>query len=872
MSYIRIISILFCCLLYQGAIASHIAGGEIYYRFLSTSNGVSTYQVTLRLFRECTSNGPQLNGEVVNLGIYDNATSQLVRSVNLPLSGAVRTIRLNASRIPCISGDTLVCYQVAEFVNTIVVDNNSAGYTLAWGRCCRVDRLGNLEQGSGVGAMYTTQVPGSALVNDRWNTSPEFNVRDTSLVCAGKNFSLDFGATDADGDSLSYAFTDAYNGGSQSPNGPPPATFTTTPLMYAAGYSGVLPLGSLVVINQVTGVISGIAPGNIGRYVVNVTVTEWRNGVAINRHRKDFVLKVGDCSFIEAVLSPKINCNNLTVNFENESTSSNIQSYRWDFGVPNTQADTSTQPTPTFTYADTGTYNVTLRVEGSDGCAATANTTVKVYPGFNPGFTYNTLCYRNPIQFTDTSNVRYGTITARSWNFGDLSTLADTSNLANPTYTYNSVGTRTVVLQVVSSKGCFGTVTKTLNLEDAPFIGLSTDTLMCRLDSLQLATTLLGANYTVQWQPAQFIINPTSIRPIVFPPNDTRYTVQVTEGACTGQASILVRVINNVTLTVNSDTSICRGDSIMLLAAGNATSYRWEPANLFSNAAVATPKVVPTAPNNTYTVTAAVGRCIATAQIQVATFPYPLANAGKDSFLCSGTSMRLIGAVQANSFAWLPAVGLSNTNSLSPIVAPINTTQYILSATGNQGCPKTVFDTVTIQVIPPVSAFAGNDTAIVEGQPLQLFATGGETYLWSPATWLNNATISNPILRIPVGFDSVRLRVQVSQANGCFASDDIKVVVFNTAPDIFIPTGFTPNADGRNDVLKAIPVGIQQFTVFSVFNRYGQVVFTTQDASKGWDGNFNGIAQPSGTYVFMAQGVDFTGRIIQKKGTVVLIR
>jgi gliding motility-associated-like protein len=89
---------------------------------------------------------------------------------------------------------------------------------------------------------------------------------------------------------------------------------------------------------------------------------------------------------------------------------------------------------------------------------------------------------------------------------------------------------------------------------------------------------------------------------------------------------------------------------------------------------------------------------------------------------------------------------------------------------------------------------------------------------------------------------------------------------------IFVPTGFTPNDDGLNDILKAIPYGIKEFKYFSLYNRWGEQVFTTTDPDKGWDGKFGGIKQNSGVFVWMAAAIDFDDKLIKLKGTTVLIR
>lgn len=87
-----------------------------------------------------------------------------------------------------------------------------------------------------------------------------------------------------------------------------------------------------------------------------------------------------------------------------------------------------------------------------------------------------------------------------------------------------------------------------------------------------------------------------------------------------------------------------------------------------------------------------------------------------------------------------------------------------------------------------------------------------------------------------------------------------------------MPDAFTPNGVGPNDIYKPITVGITKLDYFNIYNRWGQMLFTTTQIGKGWDGKLNGKDQDIGTYVYMVQGVDYQGKVITKKGTVVLIR
>jgi gliding motility-associated-like protein len=215
---------------------------------------------------------------------------------------------------------------------------------------------------------------------------------------------------------------------------------------------------------------------------------------------------------------------------------------------------------------------------------------------------------------------------------------------------------------------------------------------------------------------------------------------------------------------------------------------------------------------------------------------------------------------------------LINASSLQPIAGPSKTTAYILTVSDTLGCPKPVSDTVLVELFPIIRANAGNDTSVVVDQPLQLNATGGSIYKWSPSTGLSDPNIANPIAILGSDIDSIKYKVVVSSIAGCSGTDEIIVRVFKSGPEIYVPTAFTPNSDQRNDILKPITVGISKLNYFSVFNRWGQCVYTTNEFNKGWDGNLNGNKEATGTYVFIAEGVDYLGKKIYRKGTTVLIR
>jgi gliding motility-associated-like protein len=179
-----------------------------------------------------------------------------------------------------------------------------------------------------------------------------------------------------------------------------------------------------------------------------------------------------------------------------------------------------------------------------------------------------------------------------------------------------------------------------------------------------------------------------------------------------------------------------------------------------------------------------------------------------------------------------------------------------------------VTDKVLVTVRPPVPANAGRDTIAVLGQPHQLKASGGSTFMWSPSVPLNSPFAPNPLATLR---NDTKFTVVVTDIAGCLGYDTVFVKVYN-GPTYYTPNAFSPNGDGLNDIFRAIPVGIKATEYFRVFNRYGQMMFETNEWLKGWNGRYLGKLQPAGVYVWILKGIDNTGKTIEMKGTVMLFQ
>ncbi|MFN5422223.1 MAG: T9SS type B sorting domain-containing protein [bacterium] len=470
-----------------------------------------------------------------------------------------------------------------------------------------------------------------------------------------------------------------------------------------------------------------------------------------------------------------------------------------------------------------------------------------------------------PYTFTDTSKAAYGVVDRWRWDFGDPSVTNDTSIAQTASYTYIRSQPYKVSLIVSTSVGCIDTVVTQLNVIDKPLLSVANDTLICTIDTLELKAVGSGK---YSWTPNYMINDQQASKPLVSPDVPTTYYVSLTQApGCTNTDSVFVDVKSFVSLKAGYDTTICLGDSIYLDPLTDGLTFTWSPTLTVSDHTIKNPWVKPTE-NTRYSLFSTIGKCQATDGFVVSVAPYPDAQAVNDTSICIGGEARLdaFGGVQ---YFWYPGNTLDDQTLKSPVARPYQTTMYRVAVYGDGACPRPAFDTVVVKVIPPVPAFAGNDTVAVIGQPLQMFASGGYHYSWEPPAFLDNSAIQDPVARLN---DDMKYVVKVSTIEGCFAYDTVKVKIYKTPPEIFVPTAFTPNGDGLNDLLKPIPVGISSLEYFKVYNRYGELIFSTTEIGKGWNGIYKGRDQGNESFVWQAQGIDYLGNTVVRKGQTTLIR
>ncbi|HEX2935973.1 MAG TPA: gliding motility-associated C-terminal domain-containing protein, partial [Bacteroidales bacterium] len=234
--------------------------------------------------------------------------------------------------------------------------------------------------------------------------------------------------------------------------------------------------------------------------------------------------------------------------------------------------------------------------------------------------------------------------------------------------------------------------------------------------------------------------------------------------------------------------------------------------------------------------------------------------------ICPNTDYRLSlqNNARADKYRWVPSIGLNDPTSESPIVNISKPMEYLLIAEDNYyGCYDSTTTKIDVVKVPQI--ISPDTFVIVPGGEMQLFAndTSFVGCIWNPATYLNNANTFAPIVRPE---SSIIYHVTGITAELCYVTDTVYIV----SDYLKVPSGFTPNGDGVNDVWEIDYADQYPDMLVQVFNRWGQKVFEQggYSLSTAWDGTRNGRPLPMGTYYY----VIFPTKDSKMTGTVTIVR
>ncbi len=798
----KIFPFLFFLICSFSVLASHIVGGELIY----TDLGNNTYQLTMKLYRNCTDTcftcAPY--DPILYIHIFD-ANGNYIESKGLvkPPSDTLPSVITN----PCMEPVDL-CVEEAFYTDTIILAPRVGGYTLVYERCCRNSNISGIMTGSG--AAYTAHIPGSNVV--AVNSSPRFSHIPPTFICADQYLQFDNSATDPDGDSLSYSLVPAldYNGsgGNFSPQPgsqvPPPFPSVT----YIPPYSATNPTNNPsntnnLTIDPTTGLLTGI-PNQSGLFIVSVAVSEYRNGIYIGQTIRDYQFSVVICDVptVNLIYQPgtynpttsigvyEFECSSDSVSFGNVSfynpppTNTSLI-YHWDFGIPGATNDTSNIANPVFYYPDTGTYLVTVSVSkykaGVGYCYDTAKGYVVVFPKLHADYGYVNYCRDSALTFTDSSYSTTSPINIWHWDFGD----GDTLDTHNASYTFPANGTYHVTLTVHNQKGCVDSASYDITPRPLPAPNFAAPAI-CLSDSEHFTYTGTGAVTNYYWDlgngSTSTVQNPSTIYTTAGTKIVTLVTVTAQGCRDTIQKPVIVNPLPVITHI--PDAKICPSTTIQLTETGGVT-YAWSPGATLSDSTIANPVADPTFPIHYYVTVTDANGCQNFDTVFVNTYPYPLVNAGPDTSVCKSganyhTSVQLT-ATGAATYVWTPTTGLSNPNIANPVATPAAGNQtYYVTGTDTNGCKQT--DSVTVYDLDPSLNLIVQDSVSIcdhDTTTLTVLKQGNSSYNWSPGTGISDPTSNSPSF-----FPDVTTTYIFTVDNYCYTKADTATIIVHPLPPL----------------------------------------------------------------------------------------
>ncbi len=332
-----------------------------------------------------------------------------------------------------------------------------------------------------------------------------------------------------------------------------------------------------------------------------------------------------------------------------------------------------------------------------------------------------------------------------------------------------------------------------------------------------------------------------------------------------------IRTVSSVTsgfscsISLTGPNPVCMGSAISLEATSGAEKYKWSTGDSSE-----TVSVIPIA-STTYTVTLTSSfGCTATATRFIPVDSLPLVKITALSDLkClpgargSATALASGGSGSGYTYSWdNGATGKADTSLAAGT--------YTMFVTDGNGCTGSTTALIRQSVFGGVKV--NSNQTITQGQKVQLSASGGTSYIWSPVASLNNPDSSDPVADPS---RTTMYTVLVTDSNNCTGTDSVRITVEiqnncdSTA--LFVPSAFSPNGDGVNDIFYVRGTTCITKFRFSIFDRWGEQVFSADNQESGWDGTFRGQLMNAAVFVYYLS-VDFSnGQGVSRKGTVTLL-
>ncbi len=378
--------------------------------------------------------------------------------------------------------------------------------------------------------------------------------------------------------------------------------------------------------------------------------------------------------------------------------------------------------------------------------------------------------------------------------------------------------------------------------------------------------------FSYSWSPSVGIPTLNIINPLITPDTSTVYVVTATYPKCPDMHDTLrIDVQPNPFVYIGGNRFVCQYDTLHLTASVipmwyEHYSYTWAPALHLDNDTSST--VVfsgDTSVKITFTVTTPAG-CMAVDSADITVYPGNFASLTPNIRDFCPHDSAILSPTGGVSYRWSPSIYLSDSTASQPVIKPITNQTYSIVATSMYGCLDTLSFTAIVH--PAGVIYLGDSVTLYPGETYQIDPqTNCSNFVWMPPGGLNDAYISNPIASPMI---STKYVVYGTTEWGCKAKDSINIYV-DASSLLALPNAFTPG-NGPNNEFKIIKRGLASLNYFRIFNRWGNLVFETNDIDKGWNGEFHGTPQPMDVYVYEVEAVTSAGEIFKKHGNTTLIR
>ena len=561
---------------------------------------------------------------------------------------------------------------------------------------------------------------------------------------------------------------------------------------------------------------------------------------------------------------------NLTAAAITTGSSAGLQYSYW------TNATASTALTAPSSVGTSGTYYIRA-IETVNNCSVIRPVTVAILP--QAAMLVNTpaaVCAPNTIDIT-TAAVTNGSTAGLTYTYFTDALGTVTLNNANAiaqSGTYYIKGTPTT--------GCSTVVPVQVVINPPPVLVVNNPTAVCAPSLIDLTRNEIIAgsennlrfNYYIDAALNAEIGNPAQIN------NSGTYYIRATSNVTGCRSSLPVSVTVNPIPSGQLQTPpvnfICENGTLTLTASG-ATNYQWLRNGQTIPGATTATYTAATAGTYTVRFTSAQG-CTrqASENIVLELLSQPIVDFAVTN-TCVGVSASFQNRSQTNNAGginWLWEFGDgSSSNQFSTQYAYITPGVYQVRLTAsNPNCAVNASKTMEYIVRTAARSVRYPDVETLRGVAVTVNARSniGNQYLWSPVVGVNQPRIASPIITVN---ETTLYTVSITSDIGCITTDTVLIKII-PGTDIFMPQGFTPNNDGQNDRLFPILVGMRQLSYFKVFNRWGNMIFSTNSATsaEGWNGVYLGVAQPIGAYTWIAEAVDLQGQVVRRTGTVMLLR